>query len=304
MIYTVTLNPSIDYIVTVPDFQLGIVNRTAREIIYPGGKGINVSMVLKNLGYDSTALGFTAGFTGEELSKRLMDKGITTQFIHVKKGQSRINVKIRSHEESEINGQGPFIDISEINSLYEILDRLQDEDILILGGSIPESMSSTIYMGIMERLSHKKIKIIVDATRELLVNVLHFRPFLIKPNNHELSEIFGVELESREEIITYAKKLREMGAQNVLVSMAGEGAVLVTEQDEVYEAEAPKGVVKNSVGAGDSMVAGFIAGYLDTHDYRQAFKMGVCTGSASAFSEELATREEVLNILNSHKFNF
>lgn len=303
MIYTVTLNPSIDYIVSVSDFRLGVVNRTTKEIIYPGGKGINVSMVLKNLGYDSTALGFMAGFTGEELSKRLKEKGISADFINVKKGQTRINIKLRSNEESEINGQGPFVDISEINSLYEKLDGLLEEDVLVLGGSIPESMSSTIYMGIMERLTHKNIKIIVDATKDLLVNVLKYKPFLIKPNNHELSEIFGVELHSKEEIIIYAKKLKEMGARNVIISMAGEGAVMISEEDEVYVSEAPKGTVKNSVGAGDSMVAGFIAGYLDTKNYKEAFKMGVCTGSASAFSEELATKEEVLNILNSHKFN-
>jgi 1-phosphofructokinase len=303
MIYTVTLNPSIDYIVSVHDFQTGIVNRTSKENIYPGGKGINVSMVLKNLGHDSTALGFTAGFTGEELSKRLKDKGINTEFIKVNKGNSRINVKIRSNEESEINGQGPLIDNNEINSLYERLDKLQEEDILVLGGSVPESMPPTIYMNIMERLSNKNIRIIVDATKDLLLNVLKFRPFLIKQNHHELSEVFGVELKSKEEIITYARKLRDMGARNVLVSMAGEGAVIVTEQDATYVTEAPKGIVKNSVGAGDSMVAGFIAGYLDTKDYKEAFKIGVCTGSASAFSEELATKEEVLNILNSHQFD-
>ncbi|MDD3173142.1 MAG: 1-phosphofructokinase [Herbinix sp.] len=303
MIYTVTLNPSIDYIVSVNDFQTGRVNRTNKEIVFPGGKGINVSLVLKNLGYDSTALGFTAGFTGEELSKRLKEKGITAEFIKVKNGLTRINVKIRSKEESEINGQGPVIDISEINSLYEVLDMLQDDDILVLGGSVPESMSSSIYMGIMERLCKKRIKIIVDATKDLLVNVLKYKPFLIKPNNHELSEIFDLQLQSKEEIIIYAKKLKEMGAQNVLVSMAGEGAILVTEEDKIYVTKAPKGKVKNSVGAGDSMVAGFIAGYMDTKDYKEAFKMGVCTGSASAFSEELATKEEVLNILNTHQFN-
>lgn len=302
MIYTVTLNPSIDYIVTVPDFQTGIVNRTTKEIIYPGGKGINVSMVLKNLGYDSTALGFTAGFTGEELIRRLKEKEIKTDFIHVKKGQTRINVKIRSNEESEINGQGPFIDISEINSLYELLDKLMDGDILVLAGSVPESASSTIYMGIMERLSHKKIKIIIDTTKNLLMNVLHLKPFLIKPNNFELGEMFETELKSREDIVIHAKKLKEMGAVNVLVSMASEGAILINEFGEVLDAKAPKGTLKNSVGAGDSMVAGFIAGYLNTGDYKDAFKMGVCTGSASAFSEELATKEEVYQILNTHEF--
>lgn len=303
MIYTVTLNPSIDYIVSVNDFQGGIVNRTSKEIIYPGGKGINVSLVLKNLGYDSTALGFVAGFTGEELTKRLMEKGIVSDFIHAKQGYTRINIKIRSNEESEINGKGPYIENSEINSLYKKLDELQDEDILVLGGSVPESMPPTIYMSIMERLNGKRIKIIVDATKDLLINVLKYKPFLIKPNNHELSELFDIELQNKDEIVIYAKKLQEMGAQNVIVSMAGEGAVMVTDEKNVYKVEAPKGKVKNSVGAGDSMVAGFIAGYLDAGIYSEAFKMGVCTGSASAFCEDLATKKEVINILNTHQFN-
>lgn len=303
MIYTVTMNPSIDYIVTVKDFHAGAVNRTSQEIIYPGGKGINVSMVLKNLGFNSTALGFTAGFTGDELRKKLKEFGISTNFIPVKKGLTRINVKIRSDKESEINGQGPVVDNEEITVLYNIIDQLQDEDILILGGSVPESMSSSIYMTIMERLVSKNVRIIVDTTRDLLVNVLKYRPFLIKPNNHELGEIFGRELKSKDEIIQYAKKLKDMGARNVLVSMAGEGAIMITEKDEIFVTEAPKGKVKNSVGAGDSMVAGFIAGYLNTKDYKEAFKMGVCTGSASAFSDELATKEEVINILNTHPFH-
>lgn len=304
MIYTVTLNPSLDYIVSVQDFQVGIVNRTKDELLYPGGKGINVSMVLKNLGIESTALGFIAGFTGKELGRKLNEKGIYTDFISVKQGMSRINVKIRSNQESEINGIGPNISENEMDLLYEKLNQLNDEDILVLAGSIPESVPSTIYKDIMEKLIDKKIKIVVDATKDLLVNVLSYKPFLVKPNNHELGEIFGVELHSREDVIPYANKLREMGAQNVLVSMAGEGAVLVTEQGDVYITEAPKGKLKNSVGAGDSMVAGFIAGYLNSKDYKEAFKMGVCTGSASAFSEELATKDEVLNLLNSHKFNF
>lgn len=303
MIYTVTLNPSIDYIVMVNDFRTGIVNRTNQEIVYPGGKGINVSMVLKNLGYDSTALGFEAGFTGEELCKRLKAIGILSDFIHVKKGLTRINVKIHSDQESEINGQGPYVESCEVNSLYLLLDNLVDDDILVLGGSVPVSMVSTIYMEIMERLGNRRIKIIVDATKELLVNVLRFQPFLIKPNKQELSEIFQVSLKNKDEIIMYAKKLKEMGARNVLVSLAGEGAIMVTEDDEVYASDAPNGRVRNSVGAGDSMVAGFIAGYLATKNYKEAFKMGVCTGSASAFSEELATKDEVLLLMNTHRFN-
>lgn len=304
MIYTVTLNPSLDYIVSVQDFRTGIVNRTNEEMIYPGGKGINVSIVLKNLGLKSTALGFTGGFTGEELNRKLKNQGIDTNFISVKEGLTRINVKIRSKEESEINGQGPVIDKTELDALFELLDQLKEEDILILAGSIPEAIPSTVYRTIMEKLSNKKIKIIVDATKDLLVNVLEYKPFLIKPNNHELGEIFGKVLKTKDEMIEHANQLKNMGAQNVLVSMAGEGAILVTEQGETYFSEAPKGILKNSVGAGDSMVAGFIAGYLNTKDYKEAFKMGICTGSASAFSEELATKEEVFAIMNSHKFTF
>lgn len=303
MIYTVTLNPSLDYIVTVEDFRTGIVNRTKEELIYPGGKGINVSIVLKNLGLESTALGFKAGFTGEELGRKLTEKGIATSFVTVEKGITRINVKIRSIDESEINGQGPITNDKELNTLLEMLDHLKEDDVLVLAGSIPESIPSTIYRMIMERLVHKKIKIVVDATKELLLNVLQYQPFLIKPNNHELGEIFGIELKSTEDIIQYAKKLKEMGAKNVMISMAGDGAILVTEKGDTYFSEAPKGKLKNSVGAGDSMVAGFIAGYLNTKDYLEAFKMGICTGSASAFSEELATKDEVLNLLNTHKFN-
>ncbi len=297
MIYTVTFNPSLDYIVTVEDFTCGIVNRTKNEIIYPGGKGINVSIVLKNLGYESTALGFRAGFTGAALEKMLDEKGIATDFIQVEEGMTRINVKLRSGEETEINGQGPVIKPEDIQKLYRKLDSLQDGDILVLAGSIPDVMPGSIYMDIMKHLENKKLRIVVDATKDLLVNVLQYHPFLVKPNNHELGEIFGVELREKEDVILYAKKLQEMGARNVLVSMAGEGAVLVAEDSSIFKAEAPKGRVRNSVGAGDSMVAGFLAGYLEKNSLREAFRMGVCTGSASAFSEELATKEEVLLLL-------
>lgn len=297
MIYTVTFNPSLDYIVTVEDFTCGIVNRTKNEIIYPGGKGINVSIVLKNLGYESTALGFRAGFTGAALEKMLDEKGIATDFIQVEEGMTRINVKLRSGEETEINGQGPVIKPEDIQKLYRKLDSLQDGDILVLAGSIPDVMPGSIYMDIMKHLENKKLRIVVDATKDLLVNVLQYHPFLVKPNNHELGEIFGVELKEKEDVILYAKKLQEMGARNVLVSMAGEGAVLVAEDSSIFKAEAPKGRVRNSVGAGDSMVAGFLAGYLEKNSLREAFRMGVCTGSASAFSEELATKEEVLFLL-------
>ena len=299
MIYTVTFNPSLDYIVNVPGFTCGRVNRTREEKIFPGGKGINVSMVLKNLGYENTALGFYAGFTGNELQRLIREKGIRADFIPVKEGMTRINVKMRSDEESEINGQGPAILNDDIEKLYEKLEKLRDGDILVMAGSIPDVMPQTIYMDIMKYLADRNLKIVVDATKDLLVNVLQYHPFLIKPNNHELGEIFGVTLKERSEVIPYAKKLQKMGAKNVLISMAGDGAVLVAEDGNVYESEAPKGKVVNSVGAGDSMVAGFLAGYLQSGSYQDAFHMGVCTGSASAFSEELATKAEVEQLLKS-----
>ena len=304
MIYTVTFNPSLDYIVTVKDFTCGVVNRTCDEIIYPGGKGINVSMVLKNLGYENTALGFLSGFTGEKIQALLKEKGVATDFIPVETGMSRINVKLRSNEETEINGQGPKIEEKHIQELYRKLDELKDGDVLVLAGSIPDVMPGSMYMDIMKHLSDRKLKIVVDATKDLLVNVLEYHPFLIKPNNHELGEIFNVTLEKKDEVVEYAKRLQGKGARNVLVSMAGEGAVLVTENGEVYKADAPKGILKNSVGAGDSMVAGFLAGYLEKENYKAAFAMGVCTGSASAFSEELATKEEVAALLEKNKYLF
>lgn len=301
MIYTVTFNPSLDYIVSVDNFKAGEVNRTTDEIIFPGGKGINVSIVLKNLGFDNTALGFMAGFTGDEISRLLEEKGVKTDFIHVKKGLSRINVKMRSNEESEINGRGPEIMQEDIDKLYKQLDKLQEGDTLVLAGSIPSVMPESMYMDIMRHLQDKKIDIAVDATRDLLVNVLPYKPFVIKPNNHELGEIFNVKIETKDDVVRYAKKLQEKGARNVLVSMAGDGAVLVTEDGQEFRAEAPKGDLKNSVGAGDSMVAGFVAGYLTKKDYFEAFKMGVCTGSASAFSEELATKAEVEALYEKNK---
>lgn len=301
MIYTLTFNPSLDYIVTVPRFTCGIVNRTTEEVIFPGGKGINVSMVLKNLGFENTALGFLAGFTGDKLKSLVEEKGIHAEFISVKEGMSRINVKLRSEQETEINGQGPAIGETDIQKLYERLEQLKDGDILVMAGSIPDVMPGTMYMDIMKHLRDKKLKIVVDATKDLLVNVLEYHPFLIKPNNHELGEIFGVTIQEKEDVVAYAKKLQEKGARNVLISMAGDGAVLVAEDGTVYESDAPKGKVVNSVGAGDSMVAGFLAGYLEHDSYEKAFQMGVCTGSASAFSEQLATKEEVLALLVQNK---
>lgn len=304
MIYTVTLNPSLDYTVRVEDFQQGRVNRTAQERIYAGGKGINVSMVLKNLGLDSTALGFLAGFTGQEIERLMEAEGIQTDFIHISEGISRINIKIRSQLESEINGMGPAIRQEDICGLYRKLDQLQDGDVLVLAGSIPMGMPESMYRDIMEYLKHRELRIVVDAANDLLVNVLPYHPFVIKPNNHELGEVFGIRLTEKKHVIHYAGKLQEMGARNVIVSMAGEGAVFVGEDGSVYESEAPRGRVVNSVGAGDSMVAGFLAEYLRTGDYREAFKMGVCTGSASAFSEQLATRTEVEKIRDAHQFGF
>lgn len=293
MIYTVTFNPSLDYIVSVDSFTEGMVNRTSDEKLFAGGKGVNVSMVLKNLGFDNTALGFVAGFTGEELSSMLSKKGISTDFIKVAQGMTRINVKIRSDKESEINGQGPAMTKEDIDKLYEKLDRLKEGDTLCLAGSIPDVMPETMYSDIMARLQGRGIEVVVDATKDLLVNVLKYKPFLIKPNNHELGEIYGVTLKTREEVVPYAKKMQEAGAKNVLISMAGQGAVLVDALGNVHMSQSPKGKLVNSVGAGDSMVAGFLAGYFETGDYGQAFRMGLLTGSASAFSEELATREEV-----------
>ena len=299
MIYTVTFNPSLDYIVSVDNFTTGKVNRTTKEILFPGGKGINVSIVLNNLGMESTALGFIAGFTGEEIRRRLLDFQIKEKLISVPEGISRINVKLRSNEESEINGMGPQIDNNALGKFMEQLDQLTKEDTLVLAGSIPSVLPDTIYRDIMSRLKEKNIRIVVDATKDLLVNVLEYQPFLIKPNNFELGEIFGVsDLRDKKEVITYAKKLQEKGAQNVLVSMAGDGAVLVAQDHTVLEASAPKGNVVNSVGAGDSMVAGFLYGYLKEHSYEKAFAYGVCTGSASAFSENLATRQEVLELMS------
>ncbi len=297
MIYTVTFNPSLDYIVKVNNFKLGAVNRTTREDIYAGGKGINVSIVLSNLGYKSKALGFTAGFTGNEIERRVNEKGIDSEFIKLNKGLSRINVKMKSNEESEINGNGPNITKEALDKLFSKLNTLESGDILVLAGSIPSSLPSDIYEKIMAFLKDKNIKIVVDATKDLLLNVLKYNPFLIKPNNHELGEMFNVELKNDDEIIHYGKKLLDMGAENVLISMAGDGAIFLSKNGEVFKSGVPKGVVKNSVGAGDSMVAGFIAGYLKESDLNKAFKMGVATGSASAFSEELATKDEVENLL-------
>lgn len=296
MIYTVTFNPSLDYIVSVDDFKLGLTNRTSSELMLPGGKGLNVSMVLGNLGIDNTAFGFAAGFTGDEIVRRVEEMGVKAEFIRIPDGFSRINVKLKSIDGTEINGCGPKIGGQAVERLLEKLDRLKAGDVLVLAGSIPSSMPNDIYKEIMRRLDGRGVMVAVDATKELLVNVLEYHPFLVKPNNHELGEIFGVRLYRREDVIPYAKKLKEMGAVNVLVSMAGEGAVLAAGDGNIYEAPAPEGKLVNGVGAGDSMVAGFLAGWMERKDYRHAFYMGISAGSASAFSELLATREEIESV--------
>lgn len=299
MIYTVTFNPSLDYIVGVDNFRFGMTNRTSYEQMLTGGKGINVSYVLKHLGIESTALGFLAGFVGEEIKRQLWKDGIDTDFLMLENGVSRINVKLKNVDGTEINGSGPEIPAAKVQELRDRIHHLKAGDMLILAGSIPQSMPDTIYMDIMADVKEKGIDVVVDATKELLKNVLSYRPFLIKPNNHELGELFGVELKTREAVIPYAKKLQEQGARNVLVSMAGEGAVLIDEHGQEYESEAPKGKVVNAVGAGDSMVAGFVAGYLEKKDYEYAFHKGIAAGSASAFSEQLATKEEVEKLLET-----
>lgn len=296
MIYTVTFNPSLDYIVSVNDFALGKTNRTKTEQMLAGGKGINVSTVLTNLGVENVALGFVAGFTGNEIERMARESGLRCEFISLENGCSRINVKMKDFDGTEINGQGPIIDKKAIDSLMNQLRDLKTGDILVLAGSIPSSMPSSIYRDIIVELKEKEIAFVVDATNELLLNVLEYAPFLIKPNNHELGEIFGVELKTKESVVPYAKKLQEMGAKNVLVSMAKEGAVLLTEEGKVFMLSAPKGTLVNAVGAGDSMVAGFLAGWTEKKDYFHAFKMGVACGSASAFSELLATKEDVKRI--------
>lgn len=299
MIYTVTFNPSLDYIVRLDSFTDGEINRTNYEQVLGGGKGINVSIVLSNLGHKSTALGFTAGFTGDEITRQLEGFGVKQDFIRLAEGFSRINVKVKADKETEINGQGPDITPEAQQKLFEQLDQLKENDTLVLAGSIPNTLPDDIYQRIMERLSKKNIRIVVDATKNLLMNVMPYRPFLIKPNNHELGEMFGVVLKTDEEIIAHAKKLQEKGARNVLISMAGDGAIMLTEDGDIYRSEAPKGKLVNSVGAGDSMVAGFIAGYTETRSYEKAFFMGVATGSASAFSENLATRAEAEALLKT-----
>ena len=296
MIYSVSFIPAIVYIVHTGTMQVGQVNRSQGEELYFGGKGINVSFVLHELGLPSKALGFVAGFTGAAIEAGIQEQGIATDFVHLDSGFSRINVKIKSGEETELNGQGPNISEAAVAELFEKLNQLQDGDVLILAGSIPNTMPADSYEKILAHLSDKKIKVVVDATKDLLLKVLPYHPFLIKPNNHELGELFGVTLHSIEEIATYAKKLQEMGAQNVLISMAGDGALLIDETGKQHVCGVCKGTVKNSVGAGDSMVAGFVAGSMHG-DYEAALKLGTAAGGATAFSEGLAQRAEIERLL-------
>lgn len=296
MVYTVTFNPAIDYVVHIEEMTIGSVNRAKCEELYFGGKGINVSIVLNELGIKSKALGFVAGFTGVAIEDGVKEKGIETDFVHLKNGFSRINMKIKSDDETELNGRGPIIDDNALKGLFCKLDGLKDGDTIVLAGSIPASMPTDIYEKILERLSGKNIKTVVDATKDLLLNVLKYKPFLIKPNNHELGEMFGVELKTNEEIAEYAQKLKDMGARNVLVSMAGDGALLIDENGKTHICGVCKGVVKNSVGAGDSMVAGFIAGSLQG-DYEYALKLGTASGGATAFSDGLAKKDEIYRLL-------
>ena len=298
MIYTVTFNPSLDYIVRVDDMRLGVINRTSYEQLLPGGKGINVSIVLGNLGHESRALGFTAGVTGVALEALLARTGVDHDLVHVEEGFTRINAKVKSAEETELNGQGPRIAEANVEELFSKLDALGEGDTLVVSGSVPNTLPGDMYERIMERLDGRGVRIVVDAERDLLTRVLPYHPFLVKPNNIELGDIFGVTLRTRDEVVPYARKMQEMGAANVLVSMAGEGGVLVDADGGVHQSPAARGTVVNSVGAGDSCVAGFLAGLMETSSYETAFRMGLAAGSASAFSDHLATRAEVEELMS------
>lgn len=291
IIYTVTFNPALDYVVNVDNFTVGQVNRVSSEHIFIGGKGINVSVILKELGYQTQALGFIAGFTGDEIERGSKDYGIETSFIKVNKGMSRINVKLKSDEETEINGMGPIIEKQDVEKLFKKLNTLTSDDVLVLSGSIPKCLPTNIYEQILDFLKDKNVMTIVDATGDLLMNVLGYHPFLIKPNNHEIEEIFHVQLKNEEDIIHYARLLQEKGARNVLVSLAKDGSLLLDEYGQVHKMGVCHGVVKNSVGAGDSMVAGFIGGYLKNHDYKEALEIATACGGATAFSDSLATKD-------------
>lgn len=298
MIYTVTFNPSLDYIVRLDAFKAGAINRLKYEKILCGGKAINVSIVLKNLGVSSIASGFTVGFTGMEIKRQLKDVfNCSCDFIELPQGNSRINVKIKADSETELNGQGPNIPQEAIEALFQKLDGLKKGDFLVLAGSIPNTLPNDIYERILKRLYPKGVSFVVDAEGKLLLNVLEYKPFLIKPNNHELSGMFGKTLKTAPELIEHAKILQQRGARNVLISRGGDGAILITEKGDCMTAPAPKGKLINSVGAGDSMVAGFLAGYLSSGDYKTAFRTGIAAGSASAFSDNLAVSKDVNSLM-------
>ena len=296
MIYTVTFNPSIDYIVSMDDFSLGKTNRTKEEKMFPGGKGINVSTVLTNLGIPNIALGFIAGFTGDEIKRLTMKRGILCDFIKLPEGNNRINIKLKDFDGTEINGAGPTVSQKELDILLGQLQKLKDGDSLVLAGSIPSSMPAEIYQIIMEKLKDKQIDVVVDASKELLMNALSYRPFLIKPNKHELEDALDIIIKTKEDAIRYARYLQRFGARNVLVSLSGDGAIFVSEEGESFEANVPPGTLVNAVGSGDSMIAGFLSGWEKTHNYKEAFLMAVASGSASAYSEELATKDEVMKL--------
>ncbi|MBQ2359234.1 MAG: 1-phosphofructokinase [Ruminococcus sp.] len=304
MIYTVTLNPSIDYIVRLDKLTSGITNRTTSEEYYYGGKGINVSLVLAELDLDSTAYGFVAGFTGKAIENGIRNDHIITDFIKLKEGISRINIKIKAGEETEINCQGPHIDEQELERLLQKIDRIQPGDTLILAGSIPNTMPDDTYEIMMQRIGDKDVRIVVDATKQLLVNSLKYHPFLIKPNRQELSEIFNVEVKTEEDIEHYAKELQKLGARNVLISLGGEGAMLIDENGGKHKAGVLKEKVINTVGSGDSMVAGFVAGYVKTGDYAYALKLGSVCGNATAFLSGLATKEKINELLEKFEKQF
>lgn len=299
MIYTITFNPSLDYIMQVPSFTEGETNRSEGETLYPGGKGINVSIVLSHMGFATHTLGFRAGFTGAEIERLIRKEGSVVDFIELPQGCSRINVKLKGRKESEINGQGPSIPDDALNALYARLSLLRKGDTLVLAGSIPDCLPADIYQKIMKRVQDREIRCVVDATGDLLQNALQYEPFLVKPNVHELGDLFGVSIENLQDVEAYSEKMQSMGAQNVLVSMGGEGAFLLDAKRKTHYSKAPKGKLVNSVGAGDSMVAGFLVGYLNTRDYEKAFQLGVCCGSATAFLPWLAEKEDVSKLLDN-----
>ncbi len=298
MIYTLTLNPAIDYILFVDQVKTGTISKAYKDVACFGGKGINVSLVLKELGVSSVAMGFIAGFTGKAIAEGIACEHIKSDFVELPDGLSRINVKIRAGEETDINVDGPSIALSDIEKLFLKLDALRNGDILVLAGSIPNSLSDDIYEIIMNRLSGKNIRFVVDAQKDLLLNSLKYKPFFIKPNHEELGEIFGVEITTPQMALEYAKKLQNMGAANVLVSLGSQGAVLLDENGNEYYEKALSGKAINTVGAGDSMVAGFLAGYLKTNDYSYALRLGAVTGSVTAFSEGLATWNDIAKYIN------